>query len=241
MHINFHSQPPFQSIYIKSNKGVKIFDEFNCRANDKEKSSHTVTIEERERHNHNNYNINLKNAEMELSATQHVALYPEIDYMFIDTMASYYQNSGLGTCMHLINIIEMLENNINKIEFYATPQAIPFHTRLGFQPTNKWDEGLSVNIEKINNNTYPELSEYSEKAKQLLASRFSYPVKTILGNKLMNNYTIEAIKVLPREELEYLFSMATHMKLKSEDVIKNKSFYNELLGKYNIDYRIGEQ
>lgn len=241
MRINFNSQTSFEGIYIKNKNGVKIFDDFTCRAKDGNYSMHTVTIAERERHNHNNYNINFENEELGLTATQHVALYPKSDYLFIDTMDSNYQNFGLGTCMHLINIMEMLENNINKIDLHSTFSAIPFHTRLGFQPTNKWDEGLSVNIEKIKNNDYPELKSYSESAKQLLAAKFSYPSKTILGNKLMYNYTIDAIKILPREELENLFSRATHMRLKSEDVIKNREFYNELFQKYNIDYGIDEQ
>lgn len=220
------------------NKGVKIANDFEFRADDKKYTRYGAVFSTYEKHNYNNYKINIENDDIGMAAEQEIALYPDLNYMFIDSMNSTQESKGLGTCMHLLNIIEMFENQINNIDLLSASSAIPFHTRLGFYPCDKWENGLSENIERIVKNNIKGLETYTKSADRLLKSKLSNEEKTVFGNKLLFDYTKAAINKLSKSELEYLFLNETHMRLGKEYILNNKNFYNDLLGKYYIDYEI---
>lgn len=238
MKINFIRQIPFYGLDIKNNKGVKIPEKFTCRSSDPQYTMHEVTIFENDKHDHNNYKILFTNDYLELTAKEDFAIYPEKNHLFIDKMDSEMEGYGLGTCMHLTNIVEMLENNIDKITLNSAPSAIPFHTKFGFYPTGEWDHELFMNLNRIRYDETPELQEYSEQAKLLLNSSYSEDVKKLLGNKILNGYTIAASKILSKAEQQGLFIHSVHMELTKDKVLENKEFYNNLFRKYYIDYQI---
>jgi hypothetical protein len=151
------------------------------------------------------------------------------------------RGGGLGTCMHLTNIIEMMENDVSKIELTAAPSAIPFHIKCGFKPDMKYGKNYAnQNIRAIANDDTPELAQYAQEAQNLLKSYLSPELKNKLANKLMVKYTKSAIKIMDTEEQKCLFPKCVDMVLTKKDVIKNKKFYNKLFDKYQIDYQISD-
>ncbi len=230
----------FQKISLRDNdKGIKIFDDFSCRTSDEDHTVHNISISENIRQNNNSYNIKFSNDYSGLAAKEYIVVHPKKDYIYIGTMDSIDKNRGLGTCMHLINIIEMLENNSDGITLKSSPTAVPFHIKMGFYPNSRWDDGLSINLIKIKNNNYPELKSYAQEAEDVLNSHIiNFSEASEKGNRVLNSYIKAANKILPREELMYLCSYPIDMKLTRKYVIEHKEHYNELLKKYNIDYII---
>ncbi len=227
----------FQRIQMKDNKGIKIFDNLKCSSDSRNFDEQNVSINPFARYNYNNYRIEFKNKKRGLTAQENIGLYPWTDYLFINNMDSFYERCGLGTCMHLINIIEMLENNINTIHLNALPTAASFHAKFGFYPDGKWNEGLSENIKELWLYAGDEFDDLASKAKILLNSNNSDTLSDE-GNKLLYKYLRRANKILSKEEQMNLLRNSIHMKLTKETVLKNKDYYNSLFKKYNIDYRI---
>ena len=135
----------FQKLILKQKNGVNIPENLTCACS----KNSNITLKEQRFNYQNNYDVDFYDKELNLNAKEHIGIYPEIKYMFVDTMDSYDRNRGFGTCMHLVNIIEMLENDIDKIELYSTPSAVVFHIKCGFKPDSTWDDGLAINIQKI--------------------------------------------------------------------------------------------
>ncbi len=238
MRINCVNNISFQKLPMRKDKGRNIIDDFVYRAQDSNRTMYTVS------HNqfiHDSYDIKFQNDdEFVPAASQQINIYPEtilVDSMY--TNPEFQYKYGFGKSMHLINIIEMLENNAALIELEAVSEAIPFHTSMGYYPNGKWRNGLSKNIKSISNDNTAELSKYAEIAKLLLKScNMSEIALSILGNNLLNQYTKAALEIKPKRDLKYLFSRSTNMTLKRKDVLKNKDFYNNLYDKYEIDYHI---
>ena len=223
----------FQKLILKQKNGVNIPENLTC---DCSKNSN-ITLKEQRYNYQNNYDVDFYDKELNLNAKEHIGIYPEIKYMFVDTMDSYDRNRGFGTCMHLVNIIEMLENDIDKIELYSTPSAVAFHIKCGFKPDSTWDDGLAINIQKIRNNAYPELKKYAYNADNLLKN-LDLSNKDAAANQLLLDYISSACMTLPKEELKYLCSFPVHMKLTKQDILDNKNYYNNLFQTYKIDYQI---
>lgn len=239
MRINSISQIPFQKLPIKKHAGFNIVDDFVYRAQDENRTMYTV---ETKKFMNDSYDTNFINDdELEAAASQQYKIYPNM--IFVDSM---YTNSdlqhkyGFGKSMHLLNIVEMFENNADSIQLEATGEAVPFHTQMGFYPDGKWSTGVSVNVERITNDNTPELKKYTEIAKLLMnaENKMSENALSILGNKLINGYTKAALKIKPKQELKYLVYEHIPMILKREDIIRNKDYYNRLFDKYGIDYHI---
>lgn len=240
MKINFSAQINFNSLAMYKSNGAKIPEDFICRANDREKTSYNVSIKRRDYIDGFEVRFNNKKS-LESIADEEFMIRPEIKYMYVDNMFTDddKRGSGLGTCMHLINIVQMLENDLDRIELTAASTAIPFHTKLGFKPNcNCNNEYILKNIKTIAYDTSPELSQYSEQAKQLLKTRLNLSLKNKLANKIMLDYTKAAIKIMSVEEQQYLFPHCIDMTLTRKDVLKNNDFYNKLFDKYHIDYQI---
>ena len=231
--------PIFLGLKTYNHKNVKFLENFSCETKDKENTPYTVSTKDEENYGWYNISYNTKN-QTQPDAEQQIMIYPDIEYMFIDNMysANESRNKGLGTCMHLTNIIYMFENNLNQIELYSTSQAIPFHIKFGYKPVDKWNTGLAKNIREISNDYTEYLKKHSLEADFLLKSNFSDELKSSLGNKLLYRYTKDALNCKSKEELEYLFSKGTPMILTKKSILKNKDFYNNLFKKYKIDYQI---
>lgn len=242
MKINFATPLSFNSLNIYREQGINFPEDFTCNTKDKNQTPYNISIYNNK---HMGYYetrfINMDNSQLE--AAQEMMIWPEIDYMFIDNMLTYNEcrGKGLGTCMHLTNIIEMMENNIEKIELRAVPSAIPFHIKCGFKPDmNLERENDLKNIRAIAYNKNPELVQYSQDAQNLLKTRLNPEAKSKIANKILYNYTKKAVKIMSKKEQQYLFTHNINMVLTKDDVIKHKNFYNKLFDKFGIDYQISD-
>lgn len=243
MKINFLSTLPFGKLNTYRENNINLAENFKCKANSEK--VYDVSINKA----YDCYNVHILDKKFHLpAAEQDMMIYPEVKYLYVDNMFTDedYRGEGLGTCLHLSNIIEMFENNLDRVELYSVASAIPFHTKCGFKPQAEWREpnyiinNTRFNIKNIADDNTPELAAYTQKAKELLKSRFSPKLRTRLANKLIYNYTKDAIKIKSVKEQKYMFTSGLNMSLSREDVLKNKDFYNKLFDKYGIDYQISD-
>lgn len=223
----------------KSN-GTAVPKDFNCKTHDKAGTIYDVSV--KECNYMPGFEVRFDNGESaEPIADEEIMIRPEFSYMYVDNMFTDEdkRGDGLGTCMHLVNIITMMENNIDKIELRASSSAIAFHTKLGFKPIGFMDNNMMFdNIRAIAKETAPELSKHSEDAKALLKTLMQPELKRKLALKLIENYMRDAIKVKTKKEQKYLLPSCVEMCLTQKDVLANKEKYNKLFKKYNIDYQI---
>lgn len=236
MNINHISPITFGKLSMHRRNGLKFPNDFLCISSNN--TPYNITIREE----YGAYQVYfLPGTDDEPHAEQEINIYQGQDYMSVDNMYTNTESrkEGLGSCMHLINIIEMLENNIKRIELLAVASAIPFHSKLGFKPYNNWEYlSLRQNILQIANDNSPEMETESKLASQLLKAYYTPDLKAKLGNKLLYNYIQKALKIKTKEEQKSMFKHPLFMVLSRKDVLKNKEFYNKLFNKYGIDYQI---
>lgn len=243
MKINFSAPISFNSLAMYKLNGAKIPEDFSCRTSDNNRTFYDISIKRCDYIDGFEVRFDDINtfSKIEPIADEEIMIRPEINYMYVDNMFTDddKRGNGLGTCMHLVNIIEMMENNVDRIELRASSSAVAFHTKLGFKPIGFMDQNsMNANIRAIAEDNTPKLLKHSQDAKALLKSHMSTELRTKLALKLVENYTKDAIKVKNREEQEYLFPNCIEMSLTKKDVLKNKGKYNKLFKKYNIDYEI---
>lgn len=240
MKVNFAPSTSFGNIKMYESDLFNLSRDFSCRAKDKDRTFYNVSVEKSEYSD--GYIIKFNNDEcIDPLAEEDMRIYPEFNYLVVDNMETETEarGNGLGTCMHLTNIIHLMENNVSRIELLAAPSAIPFHIKCGFKPQITLDNEYSLkNIRTIANDTTPELAEYAQDAKELLKTRLSPALKNKLANKILLGYTKKAIKIMDTEDQKALFPHSIDMYLTKKDVIRNKNFYNKLFNKYNVDYQI---
>ena len=58
---------------------------------------------------------------------------------------TFNKHTGLGEIMRLISIIDMIENNLQKIQIFSLSKATPFHLKYKFKPINYQPEKLNFN------------------------------------------------------------------------------------------------
>lgn len=150
-----------------------------------------------------------------------------------------FERQGLGKSMHLMNIIEMLENDITSIQLNAIPTSIPFHVKMGFKPVGDWQFNVKPNLIAVANASEPEFNQFKFQARNLLSDKTLYDYeKGLLGNDIIYKYAESAIEILPKDKLRRLFAEHMPMELYKDDVIDRKVFYNELFKQQGIDYKI---
>lgn len=238
MKINCRPQISFQSLRMKQLHGINFPENFDCSSRRNKK--YNVSVHEE----YDAYQIYFSDNKYRPlpNAEQEITLYKDQDYMYVDNMYTQdsFRGDGLGICMHLVNIIEMFENdNIKRIELFATSEAIPFHSKFGFRPCENWNNATMLkNIRAIAADDTPELSQYSLEAAMLLKTYISPELKSQIGNKIIHNYIQKAVKIKSKAEQKEIFESPIQMVLTRENVMNNKKFYNKLFKKYKIDYQI---
>lgn len=157
--------------------------------------------------------------------------------------------NGYGEILRLSSIIELLENNLNRIAIFAKSQAVLFHYKYKFRPQVTYDE-LEAFLDRLSAVKAPELAQVRNKAAALfndyfmdgngLGTKHDYRKETL---KLLNEYlqTVEDKRLpwksgLHSRGLELFQDIS--MYLDKEGVIKNKDFFNNLFDKHDFDYRI---
>ena len=234
MDVNF--QPSFLGLNTFKYNGVTLLKPYNGCA----RNSVVLRFDTRFEPVYEKFETIVTNSKDDLDRVAYSQFTLNRNYMFIESMHtnSSVRSLGIGTCLHLNNIVEMFKNGIEVIELSASSTAIPFHLRLGFKPCDIWTDNMIRNLRYIASERDYRLKSFSESAKSILSSDYSKDLKARLANNLISDYITEASKFKDKDELKKLMRCATQMRLTRSDVLKNKDFYNELFKRYKIDYEI---
>lgn len=168
----------------------------------------------------------------------------------MDVFDKKQRGKGYGIIMHLTNIIELMENDFDKIRLMALPSAILFHGKCKFVPVLE-DKNDIMNamfdIARKKSDVYKDLKPVIVKAGEYFDELYSTggllclnPNKLKYANGIAKEY-IEIIskkKLSPEERKKYTFNFVMNMELTKEEILKNKDFFNKLFKKFNIDYKI---
>lgn len=167
----------------------------------------------------------------------------------MDVFDKKQRGRGYGVVMHLMNIIELMENNFDKIKLIAMPNAVLFHGKCKFAPVLKdFHDILTVMlaISKKNTKKYKDLKPVVDKAGKYFNEVYSTGSVSCLNddkvyaNEIAKEYLeiISAKKLSPEEKKEYGLNPVMYMELTKEEILKNKDFFNKLFKKFMIDYKI---
>ncbi len=231
---NLHPNINFQKLKTIKNDDLNLFDDFSCR--DKNYQVYTVNINKID---NDKLNITINDEDIfDQSSKEEIQIYN--NRLIVNNMATKnsFQEKGLGTILHLANIIEMLENNLGSVNLFATATALPFHAKFGFYPDEMWEEGLYNNIVKLAKQKNPLYNNYSKRAAVLLARDIPLTEKAAIGNKIMYDYLQTILSQKNKLELLDEFEYGSDMVLDKNMIIANKNYYNNLLKKHCIDYEI---
>ena len=240
MRINSINNLSFLSLKYHNDGGIKLFDSFFHSVNDPNTPALTTSIERIKKSLYET-KFYYDDVNQTISSSRSYIL-PEYKCMYISNMSTIpeKQQLGLGTGLHLLNVVEMLENkDIKEINLCATPNAIPFHIKFGFYPSSEFYEEIEPNIEVISKDEDSKFRRFAVAAKELLSLPVEDSEKSRIANSLLYEYTKFAI--LQKRDLQYCFENSVPMVLKKETVLENKDFYNKLFRKYDIDYRIEDK
>ena len=228
----------FQSIPMKLNQqGNKIFCSYNCKT--KDNSTYQIELNEL---TEDNFSIEATRKDFDASiSSESLTIEPENKILFVALMVTNKKDrgKGLGTCLHLSNIIELMENKYDVIKLKSLGEALPFHRKFGFEVAAPEFGGEIIQyLFKISKNREKPFSELRERANTTLFGLQGRKDKLQQANKIMNEYIDLVSKEIPKKEQEAYFPYSLKMELSKIDVYKNKDFYNKLFRKYDIDYQI---
>lgn len=161
-----------------------------------------------------------------------------------------HRGKGFGVVMHLNNVIEVLENDLDRIHLYSMGEAVLFHGKCKFEPDFCDRDSIEEALYQISLKDFmkfPEIESSVDKAVKYLNEIFiTGGINCLNRDKLkyaqdiVTEY-IEAVntkKLTPEEREEYGFANGFNMVLTKEKILENKDFFNNLFRKYHIDYEI---
>ena len=169
--------------------------------------------------------------------------YNKANFFNLSTINNFSEGlKGVGTALHLTQIITMLENGVEKTKLYSLGRAINFHAKLGYKSDIQSVSDIKTFLaDEIALNHYNDenFSPVIDKLNKWFRNSFASDAKKISdGNQIIDEF----IQTINDKKLQYYddYNILTSIKmsLKREDVIKNKEFYNNLFNKYGIDYQI---
>lgn len=168
----------------------------------------------------------------------------------MDVWSTKHRNHGFGVVMHLNNIMELFENDLDRIELYSMGSAVLFHGKCKFEPDFRDKDTIEDALYEISLKDYkkfPQIEKSVDKAEEYLneiAMTGGYHAldsdKIKYAKEIVSEY-IEAVnkkKLTPEEKEEYGFASGFDMVLTKEKILENKDFFNGLFKKFNIDYEI---
>lgn len=159
-----------------------------------------------------------------------------------------YRKKGykFGEILRLSSIIMMLENCIKNFEIYSKNTAIFFHSLYKFKPAisqfKERDAVLESMIDNCQNNgsKYDDIKKEAEILLQETRTDKRPEKQRELcsqTNTLLSRY-ISRVLEKKDEYLSHPFKTGIFMKLTDKAIEENKDFFNGLLEKHNIDYKI---
>ncbi len=158
----------------------------------------------------------------------------------IFVIEEYRRKFGLGEVLRLCSIMHMIENKKDAIKICAKDSAVYFHSKYGFIPDFKDFYARDRLLEGIRKDkAFPELAKKAAALLQRVLLHNEKEQRAVCkeANNLLKRY-IELAQQNPHPEKNHKPAYSVDMILKKEDVIKNKEFYNNLLEKNFIDYKI---
>ena len=167
------------------------------------------------------------------------------NYFYLSSINNFSEGmKGVGSALHLTQIISMLENNIQETKLNSLGSAINFHAKFGYKSDIKSvSEIKSFLTDEIAMKHYNDeiFSPVISKLQKWYANSFAPCEKRIVkGNEIIDDF----IKTINDNKLkyddDYNITSSIKMSLKREDVINNKEYYNNLFNKYGIDYQISD-
>lgn len=168
----------------------------------------------------------------------------------IDVLRKQYRGKGFGIILHLNNIIEMFENNLQKIRLFSLGQSVLFHAKCGFEPDISSPytmEYVIFDISAKDCHDMPEIKETVKKANNFANKLIKaknhpdkYKVDCKEGNAIIKEYLdiITKKKLSSQERALYGFDSGFPMVLTKEKILENKDFFNGLFKKFGIDYEV---
>lgn len=154
------------------------------------------------------------------------------------------KGTGLGELMRLASVMEMMENNSERIGIYSKDTAVYFHAKYKFRPDIYKFEERDYAILTVMNDTSRNFADLAAEAKEIFkqikltqddAEAQRNLCKTV--NDITHRYIQRALQN-PDPSKSHPFNWGMNMILKKSDVIENKEFFNALFEKHGIDYKI---
>lgn len=245
-----HSVISFKNIPTKKINGIKINADYKIPA--KDNSEQDIFVNTAKEKNKERFCTNLKTNTNINIAENHFKIDSQnklLDDITMKVKESADRNKGYGAIMHLNNIIELLENDLEQIKLYSLNEAVLFHAKYKFQPeiTNYENiRDIMFCISKKNCKKFPELKEVTQKAGNYFDEMFYSFINCYnkdnlkYANDIVQEYfdIINSKKLDAKEKEHYALNTCIDMVLTKEQILRNKDYFNQLFKKYNIDYKI---
>ena len=156
-----------------------------------------------------------------------------------------YRQKGFkfGEILRLSSIIGIMENNISEFEIHSKPTAIYFHSKYKFEPAITQFEERDKTLLAIITNSKKGYEDFKKEAEKLLEKAYldkndeTQRRLCVDTNSLTKKY-IQKILETKSEYKNHPFLHGIRMILTKDEIIKNKSFFNNLFIKHNINYKI---
>ena len=231
----------FQKLPMHREEGFNVLNQvYNAQLTGNKSEEYNINT----RHTNNKLEIKISdpNNRTELyhwHPVAHSEAFPRRNYIYLNYMetSSPYQKKGLSTTLHLLNIIEMMENDLDAIKLDSLPSTIMYHAKMKYQPQSDMNIELKNNLNSISKFD----PKYKEQIDNLLKSNMKNEEKAKIGCKIMDTFIQKTINKYPKEVTKWIFNSNIEMVLTKEQVLKNKDFYNKLFKKHNIDYEINPE
>lgn len=148
-----------------------------------------------------------------------------------------YRRQHLGELSRLASVITMLKNGLKEINILSIDDAVLYHSKYKFEPNIESQQSAILILKHI---TSSNSEVFAAKAKKIIADfRKTDDTETLYKatNKLVSEY-IEEMKTQQSKTSKPFTYWGLDMRLTRENVIKNRDFFNSLLEKHDIDYKI---
>lgn len=151
---------------------------------------------------------------------------------------------GYGAVIKLATVIEVIENNLNKIDLFALREAIPFHRANGFSPKIESLKDIDVLLHNISKNNLSEFSTCKKEAIDILDDiRMGMGLNSFKELRDRINLLVKKyVDISLNNKINWNAHANIHadidMVLTKEEIMRSKDTYNAAFANHGIDYRI---
>lgn len=155
------------------------------------------------------------------------------------TEDKYRGKYRLGELLRLISIMQMIENNIKKVELYSRENAVIFHAKYGFKSNiRRFFHRDSILEQIIHDKRFEDLSQRAKYIQERIAKDGdNFIQEAFQRTSILTDDYIQRIKNLPQAESNS-FKHGFDMKLEKKFILENKAKFNEMFIRQGLDYQI---